>query len=112
MKLFRFLLFFQIVFIFIYTLVVGLTQGWNLLPIFFGEIFKMSWHGQFNSDFLMMLTLSALWTAWRNKFSLRGFGLAFLALFGGISFLAPYLLFLTYKEKGKMHAVLLGQHLK
>ncbi|MBY0314690.1 MAG: hypothetical protein K2Q26_04180 [Bdellovibrionales bacterium] len=56
----------------------------------------------------MMLILSGLWTAWRNKFSLVGLILGFAALIGGISFLAPYLLYLTFKENGKIRSVLVG----
>lgn len=108
MIFFRCLLLLQTTLILLYTLVVGDAHGWNLLPIFFGEIFKMSWSGQFNFDFLMMLILSGFWTAWRNKFSFVGIVLGLSAIVGGISFLAPYLLFLTFKEKGQMRSVLMG----
>lgn len=30
-----------------YTMLVGMEHGWNLLPIFFGNIVEMSWQGQF-----------------------------------------------------------------
>ena len=46
-----------------YTLVTISRHGLNLLPIFFGDIAKMGWPGQFNFDFLGFLILSGLWTA-------------------------------------------------
>ena len=48
-----------------YTFPVVANHGLGLLPIFFGDIAKMEWPGQFNLDFLGFLTLSGLWIAWR-----------------------------------------------
>jgi hypothetical protein len=110
MTAFRLLLVLQILLVSIYTVVVGSAHGWDLLSIFFGNIIQFSWAGQFNFDFLMMLTLSALWTAWRNNFSPLGLGLGVVALVGGILFLAPYLLFLSFQEKGNMKSVVLGRN--
>lgn len=94
----------------IYTLFVGNSYGWNLLPVFFGDIAKMNWPGQFNLDFMYMLSLSALWTMWRNRFSPEGLGLGALALFGGSLFLSAYLLALTFKHRGDVKAILLGKN--
>lgn len=55
-----------------YTLAVGLDQGWNLLPVFFGDMAAMTWPGQFNADFMTFLSLSGLWIAWRHHFSVGG----------------------------------------
>ncbi len=110
MIFFRCLLFLQTSLILFYTLAVGSANGWDLLPIFFGDILDVSWPGQFNFDFLMILVLSGLWTVWRNKFSPIGIFLGLLALVGGISFLAPYLLFLSFKENGNVRSILLGQN--
>src|SRR3546814_16446526 len=52
-----------------YTAVVISRHGLGLLPIFFGDMAKLGWPGQFNLDFLSFLILSALWTAWRNGFT-------------------------------------------
>ena len=93
----------------LYTGAVILQHGWGLLPIFFGDIGRVVWPGQFNLDFLCFLILSALWTAWRDAFSARGLLLAVPALFGGAGFLLPYLFFLTVREKGDIKAVLLGR---
>lgn len=92
-----------------YTAVVVSHHGLNLLPVFFGDIAKVAWPGQFNLDFLCFLTLSALWTAWRNKFSALGLLLAVVAFFGGAGFLLPYLVVLTARARGDMKVVLLGQ---
>ncbi len=93
-----------------YTAVVVSRHGVGLLPIFFGDIAAVAWPGQFNLDFLCFLILSALWTAWRNAFSVGAFLLAVLAFFGGAGFLLPYLLFLTFREKGDLARVLIGGH--
>ncbi len=92
-----------------YTTVTVANHGFGLLPIFFGDIAEMAWPGQFNFDFLLMLILSASWTAWRN----RGAGavrwlLTLLAMFGGASFLLVYLPYLIFRHGGDMAAVLLG----
>lgn len=91
-----------------YTGVVIAQHGMGLFAIFFGDIGKVTWPGQFNLDFLLLLVLSALWTAWRNRFSGLGLLLAVVALFGGSGFLLPYLFLLTIQTRGNMTAVLLG----
>lgn len=91
-----------------YTGVVIARHGLDLLPIFFGDMAKLAWPGQFNLDFLCFLTLSALWTAWRSGFSAGGLALALIAFFGGAGFLLPYLLWLTISTRGDMRHVLLG----
>ncbi len=93
----------------IYTTVVIAHHGVDLLPVFFGDIGKIAWPGQFNLDFLCFLTLSAAWTAWRNSYSATGLGLAVVAFFGGAGFLLPYLLILTVRTGGDMAEVLLGK---
>lgn len=90
-----------------YTAVTVSNHGWNLFPFFFGDIAKMGWAGQFNVDFLTMLGMSALWVAWRNRFSAGGLALSVLAFFGGGLFLTTYLLVLTNGDRD-MKAVLLG----
>jgi hypothetical protein len=52
MNLFRFFLVIVILAIIGYTLVVGVNHGWNLIPVFFGEMLAMTWTGQFNFDFM------------------------------------------------------------
>lgn len=94
----------------IYTGIVIANHGMTLFPVFFGDMAAMAWPGQFNLDFMGFLLLSGLWTAWRNGFSGVGCLLGIVAIFGGIGFLAPYLLYLTYQTKGDVRALLLGQH--
>ena len=91
-----------------YTGVTISNHGLNLLPVFFGDMKAMAWPGQFNFDFMMFLALSALWTAWRNKFSGAGLGLAIFAFFGGMLFLSAYLFFLTFKSNGNLVHVMIG----
>jgi hypothetical protein len=109
MTAFRALLFVLGAVLVVYTAIVIANHGMGLLPIFFGDMAKLSWPGQFNLDFMMLLTLSALWVAWRNQFSGTGLLLAALALFLGSLFLTVYLFILTAQSKGDMRKVLLGQ---
>lgn len=95
----------------VYTGKVIADHGLNLLPVFFGDIAKGGWPGQFNLDFLIMLVLSANWTAWRNRFSGSGILLALLAFVGGAGFLLPYLVYLSIKHGGDTRAILLGANL-
>jgi hypothetical protein len=92
-----------------YTAVVISNHGIGLLAIFFGDIAAMAWPGQFNLDFLSLLTLSGLWVAWRHGFSAAGLALGLLAFFGGGLFLSFYLLVVTGKAKGDMKKILLGE---
>lgn len=92
-----------------YTLAVGLEHGWNLVPIFFSNIANMDWQGQFNADFMGFLALSAIWVTWRHQFSAGAFALGVVAFFGGIMFLAPYLLWASFKANGDARILLLGK---
>jgi len=109
MRAFRILLGVIFVCIIIYTSIVGINHGWNLFPVFFGDMAAMTWVGQFNLDFMGFLTLSGLWLAWRHHFSPGGLALGMRGFFGGMSVLAPYLLFASYKAKGDMKVLLLGK---
>jgi len=55
-----------------YTVVVVSDHGLGLFPVFFGDIAKLGWPGQFNLDFLGFLVLSGFWLAWRHHFSPGG----------------------------------------
>ena len=109
MGAFRILLAVFITAIISFTGVVITNHGWNLLPIFFGDIAAMTWPGQFNFDFLCFLILSGLWVAWRHHFSPGGLALGVLGLFGGIMFLAPYLLMASFKADGDMKNLFMGK---
>ncbi|MDA0267158.1 MAG: hypothetical protein O2890_03945 [Cyanobacteria bacterium] len=109
MNAFRTLLIVMFVGIVAYTLIVGVTQGWNLIPVFFGDLAAMTWPGQFNFDFTCFLVLSGLWIAWRHQFSPGGVALGLIATVGGILVVAPYLLLATFQASGDMPVLLLGQ---
>lgn len=110
MNAFRVLLVVLLLVVVAYTIPVVAEYGLlSLLPTYFGDIAKMGWPGQFNLDFLGFLTLSAVWTAWRNHFSGLGLLLAVIAFFGGIPFLTTYLLILSVQTGGSARAMLLGE---
>jgi len=109
MNAFRFLLIIFIFWILGITGVVAFHHGLNLIPIFFGDMASLTWPGQFNADFMCFLILSGLWLAWRHHFSLGGIILGVLGIFGGIMFLAPYLLFASFKADGDMKILFLGK---
>jgi hypothetical protein len=91
-----------------YTAIVIANHGLGVLNIFFGDMAVMGWPGQFNLDFMFMLTLSALWVAWRHKFSNIGILMSILALLGGSLFLTTYLLIMSWQANGDIKQVLLG----
>jgi hypothetical protein len=93
----------------VYTGIVGATQGWNFMPVFFEDIFAMRWPGQFNLDFSCLLLLSGLWLAWRHQFSSLGIALGFLALVGGAPLLCTYLFITSIQAKGDVKVLLLGK---
>lgn len=93
----------------IYTGIVIMHHGMNLLPVFFGDMAIMAWPGQFNLDFLFLLMLSSLWVAWRHHFTPAGFVLGLLALFLGSFFLSVYLLVESRKCGNDVTALLTGQ---
>lgn len=107
MGLFRVLLAGMLLTLLVYTAAVVANHGLNLMPVFFGDIARMAWPGQFNLDFLGFL-LSGLWTAWRHHFSPLGLGLSVVAVLGGMGFLTVYLLAASFQAKGDVKILLLG----
>jgi hypothetical protein len=105
-----FRLFLVVVFLVItgYTLAVIGNHGMNLLPVFFGDMTRMQWPGQFNLDFMCMLLLSGLWVGWRHQFSVAGLALGLAAVFGGALFLSAYLFVESFRAKGDSRVLLLG----
>ena len=108
MKAFRGLLAVLWVVIAGYTGVVIANHGLGLLGVFFGDMAKMGWPGQFNLDFMCMLALSGLWVAWRHRFSGAGLALGLPAFFGGAFFLTAYLLVASVQARGDARVLLLG----
>ena len=93
----------------VYTSITISNYGWNLIPIFFGDMWAMTWPGQFNFDFMGFLLLSGLWVSWRHQFSLGGLSLGMIAIFGGILFLSLYLLIASTVSKGNVQELLMGK---
>ena len=109
MSLFRAFLTTCLIVVTVYTAITIAHHGADLLPVFFGDMGKLDWPGQFNLDFMTLLLLSGLWVAWRHQFSANGLALGVLAVFGGMLFLSIYLLVHSVKTKGDMRALLLGE---
>ncbi|SLM32343.1 conserved membrane hypothetical protein [Desulfamplus magnetovallimortis] len=109
MTAFRSLLIVFIVCITSITVLVGIKNGWNLLPVFFDDMVSLTWPGQFNFDFMCFLILSGLWLAWRHHFSTGGILLGIAGVFGGIMLLAPYLLFESYRANGDILELFAGK---
>ncbi|MDB2656929.1 hypothetical protein N9Y60_02610 [Crocinitomicaceae bacterium] len=98
----------QFVSISVYTGYVALKYGTDLFNVFFGEMLSLTWTGQFHFDFWNYLVLTAVWVAWREKFTLKAIVLAVVAHIFGLMFLAPYLLFLSFKTNGNVKEILVG----
>jgi hypothetical protein len=109
MKAFRALLVFMTAAVLAYTGLVVSHHGWNLLPVFFGDMAAMNWPGQFNLDFSCLLMLSGLWLAWRHQFSRAGIVLGLLGAVGGTLVLAPYLLVAGHRAGWDVEVLLLGR---
>ena len=108
MPAFRILLAMMIAGLLAYTGSVVMNHGLAFLPVFFGDILRMEWPGQFNVDFSCLLLLSGLWLAWRHHYSPAGLVLGVLGIFGGTAVLAPYLLIASFTATGGMKEILLG----
>ncbi len=109
MALLRLYAFIFLIVLVVYTGIVMMNHGANLIPIFFGDMAELTWPGQFNLDFLGFLILSALWIGWRHEYSLTGWLLTPLALFGGMLFLTIYILIQSFRLEGDLKALLIGE---
>ncbi|GAC1411204.1 MAG: hypothetical protein NVSMB69_13460 [Novosphingobium sp.] len=83
-------------------------HGCYLMPVFFDAIGQGAWPGQFNLDFMGLLSLSGLWLAWRHHFSPVGLTLGVLGFFGGTPVLATYLLVASTRARGDARVLMLG----
>jgi hypothetical protein len=92
----------------LYTIIAIQNDGGNFLARAIEFITSLMWKGQFALDFQCYLILSALWVAWRNKFSVNSIVIAVVAMILGIIVFAPYLLYLLSKEQGDLKRVLIG----
>ncbi|MEL6111151.1 MAG: hypothetical protein AAFU85_34520 [Planctomycetota bacterium] len=92
------------------TAIASVRHGVNWPAVAIQDLMALDWRSQFDTDFLTYLFLGALWIAWRQGFSTRGYVFAFLSIFLGGMFSFPYLLWATYQTKGDPTALLLGVH--
>ncbi|HET9620352.1 MAG TPA: hypothetical protein VFP84_03220 [Kofleriaceae bacterium] len=93
-----------------YTAIVIAHHGLGLFAVFFGDLASVTWPGQFDLDFLCLLTLSAIWVAHRHRFRPIGLLLGLCALVGGVLFLSVYLLVAAARANGDAGSLLLGEH--
>ncbi len=103
------LLIIQTIGLLLYTVIAIQHDGGNFLARAQEFVVSMKWIGQFTLDFSCYLMLSALWIAWRNKFSGQSIALAIMAMTFGILVFAPYILYLLAIEKGDLKGVLIGR---
>ncbi|MEM8768828.1 MAG: hypothetical protein AAGE43_15375 [Pseudomonadota bacterium] len=109
MAAFRAFLVLVVVVVGAYTAVTITNHGINLFPDFFGDMAEMGWPGQFNLDFMFFLAFSALWVSWRHEFSGAGLTLGVGAFLLGAPYLATYLLIQSFRAKGDVRVLLLGE---
>jgi hypothetical protein len=93
--------------LFAYTLPILIAEP-NLFPAFFGAIAGGGWQGQFNLDFVYMLSLSGLYVAWRHRFTPAGLLLGFIAFNGGALFLSAWLFVQSFRCDGDVRRLLVG----
>ena len=92
-----------------YTTAVAFEHGMNFMPVLFGQLAAVGWPGQITLDFLIYLTLSALWIAWRHRFSPGGIAMAVLAFFGAALVTLVYVFWATLDARGDVKVLLLGR---
>ncbi|MBD2570393.1 hypothetical protein [Anabaena lutea] len=96
--------------IFTVSIYAIVTRGINFPAVYFGDLLKLDWRAQFNTDLLIFLCLTAIWVTWREGFTPKGFLFGFLCPSVGAMFVCPYLLLATYKANGDPKELLLGVH--
>ncbi|CAM9312596.1 unnamed protein product [Ectocarpus sp. 4 AP-2014] len=98
------------VMIYVQTVVAIVGHGWLWPLVYFPDLATQDWRSQFNSDFLVYLTLSSCWIVWREGSKIKSYFNGFLNIFLGGMFGFPYLLIATYSAKGDIKKVVLGVH--
>lgn len=82
----------------------GMVAG----QIFMDDIFALSWHSQFNLDFLANLSMVGIWVAWRHHFRITGVALGILCVLGGGLVIFAYVFAAARTSKGNLRHLLLG----
>jgi hypothetical protein len=107
----KLLLIVQTLLLVVYTMYVGINEGWIFVSVAINNIKSLGWNGQFTLDFSCYLMLSAFWIAWRNKYTAQSIFIAIVAYVLGIVVFAPYLLYLLFKEEGNIKKMLVGDRI-
>lgn len=108
MKWLRLFLLLELIALTVYTVWVVQVHGWSFLPYFLDNLTAVNWSGQFNLDFLMVLSLLGIWVSWRHGHSPFGLLFGLCTATGGVMFLFTYLLLEIARCKGDVRALLLG----
>ncbi len=90
------------------TVIAWVSQGINWPAVAVGDLRALNWRSQFNFDFIGYLIVFAIWVAWREGATVKGYVFGFLSIVLGGMFSFPYLLHATYASDGDMRALLLG----
>lgn len=77
------------------------------VSVFFGD-FGHPWRALYNSDLGVHLLLAAAWMVLRARSLPAGLTCAAMELFWGGLFTLPYLLVVSFQEKGNLRRILLG----
>ena len=85
-------------------------QGWNLFAVVATDLNSVTWNAQFDADLLSYIFLTGVWLAWRHKFTAPAIAFGFIGGLLGNAFLAPYLLYLSFKTKGNFRQMILGEN--
>lgn len=110
MIFFRAFLLVSTVAIYVMTGVVSIDHGINWPAVAVRDLLALDWRSQFNTDFILYLSIVAIWISWREGLSARGHAFAVLSVVMGGMFSFPYVLYATYQAKGDPREVLLGVH--
>ena len=96
----------------VYTALVIGAHGWNFVPSYLADLSALTWPGQFDLDFTMLIALAAIWILWRNRCSWQSVVLAIL-LVPFVSMLrTAYLLYLSWRENGDVPRILVGDRIR
>ncbi|MGH1579003.1 hypothetical protein [Planktotalea sp.] len=109
MSLFRTFVAFITLTMALYTVIALKNDGIDFMTPYFIGLFSLTWQGHINADFSFFLSLSALWIAWRERFSPIALIKAVVIGVLGMVLFAPYLLHALSKSKGDPKTLLLGQ---
>ena len=91
-----------------YTALVMAEHGWNFAPHYFAGLARIDWPGQFDLDFTILIVLAAAWIVWRNHAGAASIVLAVLLVPFVSMLLTAYLLYLSWRERGDVVRMLIG----